>query len=143
MNYEYYPYVGVNKMVYGMNRIEIRNILGIDFLTKEFYRSPLSVNSTDAFDKLGIFINYDSQNNCDSFEFFKPAKVIFLNKDLLKLSYNDFTDLVGYIDNELDESDDAGATSFLLGLGVYAPEKHSSPNKENESIITFKRGYYD
>ena len=142
MEFTFYPNEGVNNLRYGMDRVEIRNILTLDKLSKEFYRSKNSKNSCDEFYSLGIFINYDENNNCDSFEFFQPAKVMFAEVNLMELSYLGVIDFLGYIDANIEE-DDSGCTSFLLGVGAYAPFKSDEPNNKIESIITFKRDYYN
>lgn len=142
MTFNYNPYSGVNDLRFDMSRDEIRGALGLIHLYKEFHRTKSSNNTTDSFYQLGLFVNYNEAERCDSFEFHSNAKVIFIEVNLMNLSYKEFVNFIKSLDEEVVE-DESGCTSFILGVGAYAPNKEENPDEKVEGIIVFKKGYYD
>lgn len=141
MIFNVFPYQGVNDLNLGMKRQEIRDILGVSNLSKEFRRSTTSENTIDAYYSLGVFVNYDKDDNCIYFEFFQPAKVFLGSHELFSLSYKNLIEIIGLQDKKIVE-DDSGFSSFELGVGVYTPDKVDEPDRAVEGIIVFKKGYY-
>ena len=121
------PTSKVGKVEFGMNREEVRALLGE---ATEFYKFEDDSNTTDDFGFCHVFYNQD--NKCEAVEIFNDAEV-FCNDILIfptdfitaKKAISDF------------EEDDEGLISHSQSIGIYAPDG------EMESILFGKTGYYD
>jgi len=123
-----YDQVGLVK--FGMERMIVREILG-DF--KEFKKTKASINTTDDFTDCHVF--YNKKNLCEAIEIFNEAKALIDGTDLLKLSYEDFKELLLKYDSDLKISDDS-LISKKIGVSVY------TPNFSVESILVFSKEYF-
>jgi hypothetical protein len=141
MTFIIFPYQGVNDLKFGMKRQEIRQIIGVNNSHTEFRRSSTSENTIDAYDSLGVFVNYDKNDNCKCFEFFNPAKVFLGSHDLFSLSFNNLIEIIRLQDKDIEENE-SGFSSFELGIGIYTPDRLDEPDRAVEGIIVFKKGYY-
>lgn len=131
------PYKGFNDIEFGLSPREIEKKL------KKRPRKVLKQNydkyETDAYDDLYIY--YDEEGKCEAVEFNCGAKLIFNKAKIFEKSYQDIESFIGNMDPDI-EIDEVGFTSYKFGIGVYAPYK-SEINSKVESVIIFKRGYYD
>lgn len=140
MDYRINPYESLENISLGLNRKEIREFLKESHI--EFYRNKFSKTPVDFYEALGLFINYDENFSCEAIEIVQPANPILFSVQLLKKSYALIEEQIAEWDNEL-EITNTGFTSYKFGVGVYAPNKDESPNEAAESVIIFKKGYYD
>jgi hypothetical protein len=89
-----------------------------------------------------IKVYYDEENSISAFEFYK-GPLTFNGIDLLTESYENLVKLFCSLDSEL-KVEETGFTSRKCGIGieaVYAAiEDQTAPA---ESVIVFKKGYYD
>ena len=128
MKFNVVPKVRVNGVEFGMNRDEVRKLLG---KATEFYKFDDDNNTTDDFGFCHVF--YGDDNKCEAIELFDDDVEIYLNDVLLfptelhmaKSIVSDF------------EQDDDGLISYSQSIGIYAPDG------EMESILFGKEGYYD
>lgn len=70
MRFDAVPTTGVNEVKFGMNREEVRRLLGS---ATEFYKFDDDVNTTDDFGFCHVF--YDDNNECEAIEIFDEAEV--------------------------------------------------------------------
>ncbi|SEN22486.1 hypothetical protein SAMN05192574_102828 [Mucilaginibacter gossypiicola] len=140
MDYKITPYESLGNIPLGLHRDEIRNLL--KETPHEFYRNFLSKTPTDFFKTLGLFIGYDENLLCEAIEMILPANPILFTIELLILPYESIEDQIAKWDDKLEKTN-TGFTSYKFGVGVYAPNKDDSPNEITESVIIFKKGYYD
>ena len=77
----------------------------------------------------------------NALEFYKPNP-FFDNVDLLKMKYVDLVSFFIRLDPRL-EIDYNGFTSKKYGIGGSTTDDPEDSNSTTESIIIFKRGYYD
>jgi hypothetical protein len=134
------PYESLDQIRFGMPRDEVRKAVGVSFT--EFVRNEFSAAPTDNFDTLSLFVNYDSAHRCEAIELAPPAEANFMGKDLLAMSFAEAAKWISTLDAKL-HVDEAGLTSYKFGLGLYAPDHQDSPEKPSESVIVFRKGYYD
>lgn len=132
------PYVGVQEIDFDMKREVIRKKFNHEFT--EFKKTHFSQNTTDAFEFCHIY--YDNENLCEAIELFEPATVMFDNFVMTEQPYEKVKDFFDAIDDSLDFND-AGFTSYKYGIGVFAPNASDEPEEPIESIIVFRKGYYD
>lgn len=72
----------------------------------------------------------------------QPANPTLFTIKLLNLSYELVEEQLAEWDDEL-EITTTGFTSYKFGIGAYAPGKDNVLNETIESVIVFKKGYYD
>jgi len=140
MDYTITPYESLGNIPLGLHRNEIRKLLKEPYT--EFYRSESSKVPIDFYVGLGLLINYEENFLCEAIEIVKPANPILFTIELLNLPY-------ASVEEQIAEWNDGlkimytGFTSYKFGVGVYAPNRDDSPNEVSESVIVFKKGYYD
>lgn len=97
---------------------------------------------TDAFQDGPVHVFYDDDGTCSAVEFYGRSRVLLDGRNLLGIPYSAAKALVSKLDAGIEE-DGAGFTSYLLGIGAYAPSCAEFADDPTESIIVFKNGYYD
>ena len=100
----------------------------------EFKKNKFSKNTTDDFGFCHVF--YDSDDLCEAVEFFNDVAIIYDESNISNSSYGDIKNFLSEKDSAL-EIDDDGIVSKNCGISVYAPDKTV------ESILVFRKGYYD
>lgn len=140
MDYTITPYESLGNISLGFHRKEIRKLLKEPYI--EFYRNKFSKMPTDFFEGLGLLINYDENLSCEAIELVQPANPILFTVKLLNIPYKSAEDQIAEWDDEL-EIRSTGFTSYKFGVGAYSPNKGVSPCEAIESVIVFKKGYYD
>lgn len=133
-----YPHIGIGGIELNSKREAIRHKFNQNF--KEFRKTPYDVNTTDAFEFCHIY--YDNENLCEAIELFEPATVVFDSFIIAEQPYEKVREYFENIDDSLDFND-AGFTSYKYGIGVFAPYADDEPDEPIESIIVFRKGYYD
>lgn len=140
MDYKITPHESLGNISLGLHKDEIRKLLKEPYL--EFYRNHLSKTPTDFFETLGLFICYDENLICEAIEMVRPANPILFTVKLLTLPYESIEEQIAEWDDKLEKTY-TGFTSYKFGVGAYAPNRDDSPNETIESVIVFKKGYYD
>lgn len=140
MDFVITPYKSFGNIPFGLHRNEVRMYLRDSY--REFYRSHSDKVPTDFFEILGLFIYYDEDLLCEAIEVIQPANPILFSLRLLNLSYQEVEEQILEWDKEVNITK-TGFTSFKLGFGAYAPNKFDFPDEISESVIIFKKGYYD
>jgi len=136
MVYTILPYIGIGDLKLNADREEVRNFF--DNKYNEFRKSETSENTTDDFEFCHAY--YDREDKLKAVEFFNDENVdiIYNDESLLKISY---TRLKEILKNSKLEIEDCGFTDYYNGIAGY-----TSSNDENESVETiliFRKGYYD
>ena len=75
MRFDAVPTTGVNEVKFGMNREEVRRLLG---WATEFYKFDDDVNTTDDFGFCHVF--YDDNTECEEIEIFEKKRLEILSK---------------------------------------------------------------
>ena len=138
MKYEICPYLSVGNINFEMKRGEVRKKFNNDY--KEFRKSQASKSSTDDFGCCHVY--YAQDETVEAIEFFENVELIFNSNNLIGLPYNEAKEIFNSIDSDLHQ-DDYGFTSFKFGVGAYTPNAKTEPNEPIESVIVFRKGYYD
>lgn len=121
-------YVSVGNINLGEERNSVRNKNGN---YKEFKKSKYSKNTTDDFSSFHVF--YDADNKVIAVEFFENAYLDNIN--LFSKTYKELKDL---FHDSSDKEDDSGIIFMKYGFSVYSPDKQTI-----ETVLVFKKGYYD
>jgi hypothetical protein len=82
MQFEVTPNEAVGKVFFGADREEVRCVL--NGFKGEFKKSKFSKNTTDDFGYCHVF--YNRNNQCNAVEFFEKCELIYMGKDLFKIS---------------------------------------------------------
>jgi hypothetical protein len=130
--YEIIPYTKVGEIGFNMSRESARNLLG---RFKEFRKNKFSRNTTDDFDVFHVY--YDQDNKVEAAEFFGGVELVFNERNLLEMDYNELIQFVKSNSFACREGD-SGIIVNDIGISAYAPEK-----TRIESILVYRRGYYD
>lgn len=133
------PLRGVGDVEFGMKAEEARRAVGSPC---ESFRRGDEKHPSDHFAELGLFAYYTPRGRLEALEMAAPATPTFDGENLLALPYDKLLKHVARHDPDL-ETDDAGFTAPNVGIGAYAPEAAEHPKKKPESIIVFRKGYYD
>lgn len=126
--YEIKSYVSVGNINFGEERDSVRSKNG---KYKEFKKSKFSKNTTDDFSVFHVF--YDTENKVNAVEFFE--NVYMNNIDLFSKTYEELKNI--FLDSTCEE-DDCGIIFKSYGFSLYSPDK-----KTIESVLVFKKGYFD
>lgn len=131
------PHKGVGEILFGANREEILSVLPSNKI--EYFRRTPDSELSFYIPELGAFIYFDTVGFCEAIEF-SLFNDLFLND--LKISDYSYNDLENWFTGEDEniEIDETGFLSFKYGIGAYAADKSSD---KIDSIIVFKKGYYD
>ncbi len=140
MNLEIVPYKSVGPLHFNMARRRVREIFR-EYKFEEFQKSEDDPNTTDAYDKLGLHLFYDKKNKLEAMEAFKPAKLSFNGQNLLGQTYSDVFKKLKKIDPNCVDNRESGFESLKLGIASY--NSVFTRKCKIESIIIFRKGYYD
>lgn len=134
---EFIPYKSIGTAEFGMVRDSIREIFG-DY--SEFRKNELSKNTTDDFGFIHAY--YDNDNMLEAIECFGEAKITLHNEDIMKMNANQ---LETFLDKESIDyfKDEIGIQSDSIGLSAYIPEYLNKKEAKVESLLFFRKGYYD
>lgn len=130
---------GAGPVQFGMTREAVATAVGAS--PRRFRRAP-TANETDAFADEGIYVEYGADDACEAVEMASPAVPTLQGRELLSVPYQELRDWVLKLDPAV-EMDGAGLISRALGVGFYAPAAVEAPEEFVESVIAFRRGYYD
>lgn len=124
------PLIKVGNITFGMPRSQVRELLGE---YKEFKKSKLSSNTTDAFKECHVY--YDSNNECEAIEFFGDV-ILKIGEDLIfPNEFDIICKLLKKRDTNIEIEMDS-CTSIKDSIGVYAP------GGKVQAILFGREGYY-
>jgi hypothetical protein len=134
------PFISVGNLKFSDNRKSIREKVNEKYSSgvKEFAEIK---DYYDFFPDSDMFVYYDDKDNVTAFEFFKP-KPTYNGLDLLMLSYIKLRNEFLNFDKDL-QIEFTGFRSINLGIGVHAPSAYENPEVKPESVIIFKKNYYE
>ncbi len=131
-------YVGIDSIKLGMEISDIRQIMKEEPDTS-FNKAEMC---TDGFFKNSFQVFYKEPGICEAIEVYSPTDVTFEDKKLLGEPFNKVHQWIEGHDKNI-EIDEAGLTSYKLGIGLYAPAHMEKSDCPIESVIIFEKGYYD
>lgn len=140
MKFDIIPYKFVGNIKFNMSREEVRKILGEPSST--FKRNEFSESQSDSYDDYCFFVEYDKNDKCNAFEGWEGSKIMYQGKVLMEHSYEELYEDFINIDEHL-EVDEEGFTSYKCGISIWAPDKEEEPNKPCESILIFRKDYFE
>jgi len=130
--FEIIPYNKVGNITFQLTRDAVRKILG-EF--KEFKKSKSSKKTADDFKFCHVF--YDKDDKVEAVEFFEENELVYEEKNLFSMSYNELMQLVK--EKRFDYKED-GPGVIIEDLGIAA----CTPGKRRiESILVYRKGYYE
>ncbi|MBU3178385.1 hypothetical protein KPL47_18840 [Clostridium estertheticum] len=134
---EFVPYKSIGMVNFGMLREEVRQKLGEYY---EFKKTEFSKNTTDDFRFVHAY--YDENNRLEAVECFEEAKIIFDNVDMMALNTKQ---LKAFLGNESIEYiiDESGLQADSVGISAYIPDIMNNKEAKVETLLLFKKGYYD
>jgi hypothetical protein len=133
-------YEAVGPIIFGMHMTEVRAVIGLPF--ESFRKTQVSTVFTDAFIAAGIHVHYDAERLCEAVELAKPADPIVRGSHLIGEPFSNTREWLRVEDKSIVE-DSSGCTTFLFGIGIYAPNAKDRPSDPVQGVIAFRRGYYD
>jgi hypothetical protein len=134
------PFKGVDDVEFGMSPKEVRKRVGGKF--RPFKRSVSAAVPCDYFEDLGVFFYYDYDRKLAAIEFAGPAQPTVAGLKLLELSFRDAYSALHDLDDQTKKESD-GAIAFQLGVSIYAPLAKANPMAPVESLLAFRKGYYN
>ena len=134
------PYVGAGDLRFGMTRDAVRKEVGGAF--EVFRRGPEDALDSEVFDGDGIYVYYDPNDLCEAIEFSGPANPTLFSARLIGQPLDGVLAYLKKYDSTVSV-DESGATAYAIGVGVYAPAVTKESGCVVESVIVFRRGYYD
>jgi len=140
MDLDIRPYVGVGPLRFGMTRTAVGAALRSK--ARALRRGSASASPTDAFEEEGVYVEYDGEDECEAIEMASPALPTLQGRSLIGVPFKELRDWLASVDATL-EVDNAGLTSPLFGIGLFAPAAAKEPLEAVEAVIAFRRGYYD
>ncbi len=131
-------YVGVDSIKLGIKITDVRKIMN-EKPDTSFNKAKMC---TDGYLKNSFQVFYKEPGVCEAIETYLPTEISFKDKKLLGEPFNKIRQWFEQEDKNID-IDDAGLTSYKLGIGLYAPAHMENPDCPIESVIVFEKGYYN
>lgn len=126
------PYNKVGDISFQSTRESVRKLLGE---YKEFKKTKSSEKTTDDFKFCHVY--YDKDSKVEAVEFFDENEVVYDGRNLFSMSYNELLQFIK--EKKLDyKKNGPGVIIESLGISTYIPDK-----RRIESILVYRRGYYD
>lgn len=130
-------YQGFNDLKIGWTSLEIEEYMKIK--PSKFKKNNNDLVETDAYDD--FFVYYDDDGKSEAIEFNSNADLKFETITFFDRNYSNVEADFRKIDSNI-EIDELGFISNKFGIGVYITNKDEEDSKI-ESVIIYKRGYYD
>lgn len=140
MDFDLHPWNGAGSLVFGMRKHQIRKIIDLPF--RSFRRAQKTGVPDDYFWTAGLFAYYDHHGRLEALEFATPAAPTLDGINLLALPFDQAKQLLRTKGGPITEGYD-DAQSDSLGIGLWAPKSTEHPTASCDSVILFRRGYYD
>ncbi len=71
-----------------------------------------------------------------------PCEAIFESKDLLEMDYRECLEFVRKFDEDIEEEEYVGFTSYKYGIAIYAPNAAEDPECDIEAVTVGEKGYF-
>ena len=126
-NWEAAPLLGINGVLFGMTREEVRRALGTSFV--EFKKNKYSQNTTDDYGVAHIY--YDAEDKCEAVEVFADVVVSIAGKKVFPATIKDAKAIIPDL-----EFDGYSYISVKKAVGIVVSEG------KMESILFGAEGYY-
>lgn len=145
MRHEIRPYVGVDRLRFGMTVQEVRDILGEP--RTRFRRDSRTSGDPDTEEFADLFVSFDAQGKCDFVEIF-GGEVFLEGYQLFPGEYVEVLEGISAMGGDL-RCDDAGCESMKYGVTLYVPDATDLAYDDcDESPLVvaagaFRRGYWD
>ncbi len=136
MKYNILPSHGVDGIVFGTKRAEVRRSIGKPHVPCG--RDP----NDDFFPGLGIFAYYNLNDELIALEFAAPANPVLKGTGFIGQPFAQARAFLDSAGGRLTD-DEAGATALNLGVGLFASGAKKDPMQPVEAVIVFAPGYYD
>ncbi len=140
MDLDIISYAGAGPIRFGMLQDDVRRAVGQPY--RSFLKSPSSDVPADAFESNSVQVFYKKPGVCEAVEVSAPSKASMNGTDLVGLPYATAKAFLQALDSSLEE-DEAGVTSYAIGVAIYAPSHEAQPSTPVEAVLAFERGYYD
>jgi hypothetical protein len=137
-SYVIIPNKGISNILLNDTKENIRKNLNSNF--KEFNKTNLSKNKTDAFDNKNIHVHYDLNGRSEAIEAFKNSNVILNGILVFEKSSKDILILLQKNDPNISIEKDM-IISYKLGISIYSSSGFNT-NNSIDSILVFRKGYY-
>jgi hypothetical protein len=132
--WEIRPYTGVGPLQLGIDRTSARTLLGGKYST--FRRGPYASNDTDAFDDLGLHLEYDGNERLELIMAFGE----------ITISYKGLTLLGRDANRVLEELAQIGAASRYFDDGHYVREGGFALTIDDnvvQAVTVYTKEYYE
>ena len=144
MEFEFFPYIGIGDIRLTAKIKEVETSLKME-ADKRKQEWEGTISYTGYFEPYDMMVSWtDEEEGLDVIEFFAdPEEAVALNfngQDLRALSYEELLVEFRKYDEEVIEGV-TGIYSLKLGIGAGMPA--SDDEKLPESLILFRKGYYD
>ncbi|MDZ4312322.1 MAG: hypothetical protein U1A24_17375 [Cypionkella sp.] len=140
MEHQITPFEGVGPIKFGMTPEQVWRTLGK--VPTTFRRSPQAAFPCDYFQSEGTFCYYDSDGTLEAVEFGHPARPLLGTVNLLGAAMNNAVAALSELDPTLAVEVD-GAIAHQLGVSIFAPLLKDNEAATVESLLAFRRGYFD
>lgn len=146
MKYEINPFESVGFLKFGLKRevinqsilnannfetIENKNVSTGDISTNDYFENGLILGYLNS----SFLLRYVVIND--------PCEVIFKEKDILSMTYNDCYNFIIKYDYEIKEEEYVGFSSYKFGIAIYAPDATENPDCNIECITVGQKGYLE
>ena len=130
------PFKGMNNITFGLKREIVRKLIIGDFHT--FLRNKFAENTTDYYRDLGLFINYNKDDECEAIEITSKGNLFFEKKNLFDYSVQDIREKFDSLSENMEEEAGNGVTYYDLGFGFSIDEE----DHVIDWIIIFSQEYW-
>jgi len=140
MEFKIIPFIGAEDIRFGMSRRLARSFFSSNRQT--FKKNLQDIVPCDYYEKEGVFLYYDQSQQLEAIEFMKPSRPHLAHCFLLEKPFIEAKQKLAQLTNELSEEAD-GAIAWDIGVSIYSPLAKEDPMAPVDSVLVFRKGYYD
>lgn len=139
------PLKKVDDLYFGLDREFInKNILNnLKFTSTENVNVSTLEKSTNDYFENGIILGYMNKDFKLKYILFTNCAVYLNGKDLSEMSYTECLKYLSQFDEQIEENEYIGFTSYKLGISIYAPNAAEDQESMIECITVAEKGYFE
>ncbi|MDR2910780.1 MAG: hypothetical protein LBV47_05390 [Bacteroidales bacterium] len=137
------PFISVGNLEFGSDREFVNATLQFEF--KAVFEKTLDGTEfvSDHYRDEGLMLGYFTDDLKLAYVILSdPCEVIFEGEDLMSMNYHECLDFMKKFDENIEEEEYVGFTSYKYGISIYAENAAEDPDCDVEAVTVGKEGYF-
>jgi hypothetical protein len=137
------PFISVGDLEFGSGRELVNTSLRLDF--KAVFEKTLDGIEfvSDHYRNEGLILGYFTEDLKLAYVILSdPCEAIFEGEDLMSMNYWECLDFMKKFDENIEEEEYIGFTSYKYGISIYAENATEDPKCDIEAVTVGGKGYF-